>query len=155
VEREVTAFMRYAGQGWEIPVPLPDRHFTAEDKAMIEERFCARYAQFFGRAVEGPEIEFVTWSVRVQDIRPAPPKTALEAGGRLLTADAFRSVFDPASGSLQDSGVFARDALKSGTRLSGPAVIVEEETATVVTSPFDAVIQADGSILLLRKGSAA
>jgi N-methylhydantoinase A len=39
--------------------------------------------------------------------------------------------------------------------VAGPAVIVERETSTVVTSPFDAVIQSDGSILLIRKEAAA
>ena len=31
IQREITAFMRYVGQGWEIPVALPDRPFTAAD----------------------------------------------------------------------------------------------------------------------------
>jgi N-methylhydantoinase A len=34
-------------------------------------------------------------------------------------------------------------------------VIVERDTSTVVTSPFDAVMQDDGSLLLLRKDLAA
>ena len=38
--------------------------------------------------------------------------------------------------------------------MSGPAVIVERETSTVVTTPFDAVIQSDGSILMVRKAAA-
>jgi N-methylhydantoinase A len=36
--------------------------------------------------------------------------------------------------------------------VTGTAVIVERETSTIVTSPFDAVIQVDGTILLVRKG---
>ncbi|MCC6517627.1 MAG: hypothetical protein IT543_02160, partial [Tabrizicola sp.] len=44
--------------------------------------------------------------------------------------------------------------LRPGTRVSGPAVIVESETSTTVTSPFDAVMQEDGSLLLIRKGAA-
>ena len=38
---------------------------------------------------------------------------------------------------------------------NGPAVIVERETSTVITTPVDAVIQSDGAILLVRKGSQA
>ena len=41
-----------------------------------------------------------------------------------------------------------RDASAAGDRVTGPAVIVERETSTVVTSPFDAVMQSDGAILL-------
>ncbi|MFD2105903.1 hypothetical protein ACFSKJ_21145 [Tabrizicola soli] len=47
-----------------------------------------------------------------------------------------------------------RDSLRAGQRVAGPAVVVERETATVVTSPFDVVMQSDGSLLLLRKEAA-
>ena len=45
----------------------------------------------------------------------------------------------------------AASALKLGAKILGPAIIVERETSTVVTSPFDAVLQGDGTILLVRK----
>src|SRR5699024_10315846 len=60
---EITAYMRYAGQGWEIPVALPDQAYTEDDAVMIRAVFEARYTQFFGRTIDGPEIEFVTFSV--------------------------------------------------------------------------------------------
>ncbi|MEW9921662.1 hydantoinase/oxoprolinase family protein [Marimonas sp. MJW-29] len=153
ITREVTAFMRYAGQGWEIPVPLPDRPFTADDAGMITEAFRTRYAQFFGRAVEGPEIEIVTWSVKAQDIRPAPDRVHLIADGTTAKPASQRAVFDPASGTPLKTAIHARDTLPPGTCVTGPAIIVEEETSTVITSPFDAVIQPDGTILLIRKGA--
>ena len=152
ITREVTAFMRYAGQGWEIPVPMPDRAFVDADKTAIEKAFRERYAQFFGRAVEGPEVEFVTWSVKTQEIRPEGEKFALDAGGQPASGHATRMVFDPASGKELETAIVPRDTLAAGARIAGPAVIVERETSTVVTSPFDAVIQADGTILLVRKG---
>jgi N-methylhydantoinase A len=152
IEREVTAFMRYAGQGWEIPVALPDRAFAAADKDMIKEAFRARYAQFFGRAVDGPEIEIVTWSVKVQDIQPAPDKVTLTKDGMMIGATLSRAVFDPATGAELPTALFERESLKNCVRIVGPAVIVEHETSTVVTSSFDAVTQPDGTILLIRKG---
>lgn len=153
IQREITAFMRYAGQGWEIPVAMPDRHFTEADHAMIETSFKDRYSRFFGRAVEGPEIEFVTFSVKAQDIRPKSQTIAIEETGTFIEAPATRMVFDPASGCELETGIVPREGLVAGNRVSGPAVIVERETSTVVTSPFDAVIQPDGTILLVRKGN--
>ncbi|WP_417673124.1 hydantoinase/oxoprolinase family protein [Pseudodonghicola sp.] len=150
--REVTAFMRYAGQGWEIPVAMPDRDFTSEDAAMIEAAFKSRYAQFFGRAVEGPEIEFVTFSVKAQDSRPEGERHAIQTGGKPVPAPATRAVFDPALGCEQETAIVPRETLSPGDRVAGPAVIVEAETSTVVTSPFDVVVQSDGTLLLVRKG---
>ena len=57
-------FMRYKGQGWEIPVALDAgprrRHPTAE---ALRDRFTADYAALFGRAVEGLPIEITVWAV--------------------------------------------------------------------------------------------
>lgn len=152
ISREVVAFMRYRGQGWEIPVSLPDRHFQAVDRAMIEENFRARYAQFFGRAVEGPEIEFVTFSVKAQDVRPGGERHALISTGSPTDTLVTRDVFDPAAGAPLKTAIVERSTIRAGERVAGPAVIVERETSTVVTSPFDAIVQSDGTILLIRKG---
>ncbi|KVK48866.1 methylhydantoinase [Agrobacterium deltaense] len=151
ISREVVAFMRYRGQGWEIPVSLPDRHFQAADRAMIEENFRARYAQFFGRAVEGPEIEFVTFSVKAQDVRPGGERHALISAGSSIDTPITRDVFDPAAGAPLKTAIVERSTIRVGERVAGPAVIVERETSTVVTSPFDAIVQSDGTILLIRK----
>jgi N-methylhydantoinase A len=155
---EITAFMRYAGQGWEIPVPLPDRPFGAGAACDIEKLFRANYERFFGRAIdglEGLEIEVVTWSVKATDERPAVERHQLTAGARDVRPAATRAVFDPAAGSIQSYAIVERDGLAAGDRIAGPAVIVERETSTVVTTSFDAVIQSDGSILFIRKGSQA
>jgi len=157
LQREITAFMRYAGQGWEIPVSLPDRRFTAADADTIRAAFRENYARFFGRAIDGLdglEIEIVTWSVKVQDERAASVTHALDLHGDPKTTTMKRAVFDPARGTPLQSVIVERSSLAPGAQIGGPAVIVERETSTVVTSLFDAVIQSDGSILLVRKEKA-
>lgn len=154
IGREITAFMRYRGQGWEIPVPLPDRAFTPEDGAEIRDRFLTAYARFFGRAIDGLsglEIEIVTLSVKAADERPAPTPAVLTHGTRIVEGGASRDVFDPSSARRRPTAIVARDTLAPGDRVPGPAVIVERETSTVVTAPFDVVMQSDGSLLMLRK----
>jgi N-methylhydantoinase A len=149
--------MRYRGQGWEIPVPLPVRPFTEGDAGLIRDRFLAAYARFFGRAIDGLdglEIEIVTLSVKASDERPAPDRLGLTTGRSEVAAALSRAVFDPARGEALPSAVVERATLSPGARVAGPAVIVERETSTVVTSPFDAVMQDDGSLLLIRKGAA-
>ncbi|WP_068306119.1 hydantoinase/oxoprolinase family protein [Pararhodobacter sp. CCB-MM2] len=152
--REITAFMRYRGQGWEIPVPLPDRPFTGDDVALIRTRFLDAYARFFGRAIDGLsglEIEIVTISVKAMDERPAPEPVTLTRGERPFHPAQHRKVFDPAQATELTTAIVAREDLAAGDRVSGPAVITERETSTVVTSPFDVVMQPDGSLLILRK----
>ena len=153
---EITAFMRYAGQGWEIPVPLPDRPLTADDARLIRDRFRDTYARFFGRAIDGLdglEIEIVTFSVKAAGRAPVPDTGHADPWAALRFCRGHPSaVFDPATGRTLTTGhrrprVDCRPAPAS----AGPAVVVERETSTVVTSPFDVVMQADGSLLLIRK----
>ncbi|MGB0901316.1 hydantoinase/oxoprolinase family protein [Halocynthiibacter sp.] len=154
IRREITGFMRYQGQGWEIPVAIPDRRLTADDIDLIRDRFRENYARFFGRAIDGLdglEIEIVTWSVKASDLRPRPDQNDLTTRGTIVAPQIHRPVFDPQSDALCDSAIISRGDLTPGQCIQGPAVIVERETSTVVTSSFDALLQHDGTILLIRK----
>lgn len=154
IQREITAFMRYVGQGWEIPVNLPDQPFTAADVTALRSSFSENYARFFGRAIDGLdglEIEIVTFSVKAQDEQTAPDRLPITLGDSRHDAKTSRAVFDPAHGATLDTAIIERSALVPGARVSGPAVIVERETSTVVTSPFDVVLQSDGTLLMIRK----
>ncbi len=153
VRRDVVAFMRYQGQGWEIPVPLPDRALTEQDANLIRDRFRESYIEFFGSAIDGLdglEIEIVTWSMKVSDVRPEPGRRALLTRGNGMRDTGSRDVFDAGSGRMRASRTVARESLAAGDLVPGPAVIVERETSTVITPSFDAVMQGDGSILLIR-----
>ena len=154
IHREVVSFMRYQGQGWEIPVPMPDRTFTTDDIELIQNCFRKCYAQYFGRSIdelEDLEIEVVSWSVRATDEQKSTEVTELIAGRKRKLTDNVRMVFDSSTNEMMESRIVARDALSVGDRIAGPTVIVERETSTVVTSCFDAVVQNDRSILLTRK----
>ena len=154
VTRDVVAFMRYQGQGWEIPVPLPDRALTRQDADLIRDRFRESYIEFFGSAIDGLdglEIEIVTWSMKVSDVRPEPGRRELLTRGNGMHDTGSREVFDAGSGRMRASRTVAREFLSAGDLVPGPAVIVERETSTIVTPSFDAVMQGDGSILLIRR----
>jgi N-methylhydantoinase A len=63
-----------------------------------------------------------------------------------------RPVFDPDSADFVEVAIYDRTALAAGAVLPGPAVIVEDETSTVVGRNFDARIDAFGYIELTRRG---
>jgi len=77
----------------------------------------------------------------------------LGLSGRARAVLVSRAVFDPVTGGRLHNAVVERGDLQAGDHIVGPAVIVETETATVVTSSFDAVVQEDGSLMLIRKGT--
>ena len=62
-----------------------------------------------------------------------------------------RQMVDTASGEHLTVPVYARQALKPGMQLAGPAVIVEQDTTTVVSVRFNAHIHPLGYIILEQK----
>jgi N-methylhydantoinase A len=63
-----------------------------------------------------------------------------------------RQFFDAALRKTVDAQEVDRGAMSAGTVVEGPAIIIESETTTIVTSGFRAVGQGDGSLRLIHKG---
>ena len=153
VEREV--LMRYRGQGWEIPVALPQGDFDEIAAQELVNAFVKAYESFFGRAIDGLTIEAVSWSVRVSAERVSPPPVPLIEAGEPLTATGTRLVHDPTAGGRVPAALFDRGALAAGDTVSGPALITEEQTTTVVGAGHRAVVQGDLTLRIARAGRRA
>jgi N-methylhydantoinase A len=76
---------------------------------------------------------------------PVPVPTAAPA------PSSTRRVFEPGLGRSVDMPVYRRAEMAPGSRISGPALIAEDETTTFVTARFDAAIDGARSIVLSRK----
>jgi N-methylhydantoinase A len=146
-----TAYMRYIGQGHEIAVPLDCRPLELTDRQLLQHAFEREYRQQFARIIPGLEAEVLSWalsvSTRVEQPTPAghaPKETAPPPIGP-------RRVFDPGSGAFVEALVFRRTDLKPGARIEGPALVVEDETTTVVPPAFSAVVNAIGYLVLERR----
>ncbi|UJW77636.1 hydantoinase/oxoprolinase family protein [Rhizobium sp. SL42] len=147
---ERTLFMRYAGQGWDIPVPLSAGGFNANSAAALRALFEEEYARFFGRAIEGLDVEVVSWSVRVSSPLPTVARIARVAEGAVVLASTTRPLFEASQGAYLQAGIHERESLNPGDVVKGPAVIVERETSAVLTSSFRAIVQNDGCLLVTR-----
>lgn len=150
----LTAFMRYSGQGWEIPVVLPYREFQTGDRGMLLEAFEQAYRMLFGRVIEDLAVEVTNWSLTVASVLPGVPKAGRHLSGLPLEAGTTREFFDAALRRTVTAQEVERSAMAPGVIVEGPAVVVENETSTIVTSAYSVIGQGDGSLLLLRKGAA-
>ena len=151
LQEQRSAFMRYRGQGHEIAVSLPLREFTPADRSSIRDLFEAAYRRLYSRAIPGVEIEILSWVVAVS--APAEGHLGAPAAERLSNPKpvARRPIFDPEAAEFRDVDIYWRPDLAPGARISGPAVIAEDETSTVVSARFDARIDRFGYIELVRK----
>jgi N-methylhydantoinase A len=145
------AYMRYVGQGHEIPVPLPLRRLQADDVATIRTAYECEYAKFYDRLVPGAEIEVLSYEVTVSTLVPAGPKAVANGGGSGAEPARRRRVRDPATGTVAEWTVHDRNALAVGKPIAGPAIIAEDETSTLVAPRWTAELDASGYIHLTRE----
>ena len=149
---EFKVYMRYSGQGWEIPIVLTQAQAMAPDAATFQRLFEEDYTKLFGRTVVGMDIEITVWAVnattppaKVAAIQTATPTTPAKSTGQ-------RALFDAALGKPVDAAIVDRMDMVTGQTVQGPAIIVEDETTIIVPSTRQAIAQPDGTIDLTRKG---
>ncbi|QHJ01436.1 hydantoinase/oxoprolinase family protein [Xylophilus rhododendri] len=149
-----TAFARYRGQGYEIAIEVPAHLLRAEDAAVLARNFENAYrAHYGGLAVELP-IEILTWRVSVATLMPAVPPGGDIAPIGAAQPSGHRDVLDPGEGRVRSHALYRRPDLRPGHTLQGPALIVEDETTTVVSPAFDAHIDGHGYIVMTRRAAA-
>ena len=155
VAASARAWMRYDGQGWEIPVAIPSEAAAAPGAAALRALFEADYARLFGRVVEGMEVVVASWSVSAATAAGAPAPVP-EVEDAPAPPSGTRRMIDAGTGAAADAAVLARADMAPGARAEGPAVVVEDATAVVVPEGADVRALGDGTLeLTLREEAAA
>ena len=155
LEESRLAYMRYVGQGHEIDVPVPAGRLVAADGGALMTAYEERYARLYGRAIPNMDVEILTWAVTVaapsaptQRVPDPPPAPAPLPIGR-------RQVFEPTAEAAIEFPVYARDQLVAGVRLSGPCLVAEAQTTTVVSPAFELRVDGLGDLILERRKDAS
>jgi N-methylhydantoinase A len=149
-----SAFMRYRGQGHEIAVSLPTRAYHDDDTAILRAAFEEAYRRLYSRIIPGVEVEILSWVLLLSAPPPVETTTAPPSPEPYTPTPArHRPVFDPETAEFVEVAIHERRDLAPGASIPGPAIILEDETSTVVSRLFDARIDAFGYIELIRRGS--
>ena len=146
-----TAFMRYLGQGHEVAVELPARDWKSDDATFIRRAFEAAYEKTYGRIIANLDLELVSWVVEVSADIDTPEPAGAVRKKPAPAPYASRRLLDAGTGQYVEAQAYRRHDLQPGSRVSGPAIIVEDDTSTVVSPTFDATMNALGYIVLERK----
>lgn len=149
---EFKVYMRYSGQGWEIPVELTAAQALNPDAETFQRRFEEDYAALFGRVVDGMNIEITVWAVNATTPSQAVEAVAPEIGGAAAHQVGQREIFDPALGEAVTASVVLRDEMNTGSTVAGPAAITEDETTIILPSSRCAIRQPDGCIDVMIQG---
>ena len=151
------AYMRYVGQGHEIPVHLPTRPMSEEDVAGIRAAYDAEYTRFYDRPVPGSDVEIMSYAVLVATTPQDDPGTPVPDGDAVfapeVVATRTQRVRDTTTGEVSPWSVFDRRTLSPGVRIEGPAIIAEDETSTLVSRGWKATVNHLGYIELTQEST--
>ena len=144
--------MRYAGQGYEIPVPVGGGEVTPAFLADAATAFHEVHRALHGHAALDQPVEIVSYRLRVRVFVPKfeakPVPSDHRPGARSIkNKDMFfskdRSVMAP---------VYSRGDMPPGSTIEGPAIVVQMDATTVIPPRWHAQVDGFGNLVLeMRK----
>jgi N-methylhydantoinase A len=129
-----TVDVRYAGQNYELAVPLPNGPVTATSVEALADGFAEAHRRMYGFVAEGEPVQLVTFRakatglVRKAQFSPSP-ECGPDASGAIIGK---RDVWLPEAGGFVTCPIYDRAALQAGNRITGPAIIEQMDSTTVV-----------------------
>ena len=147
-----SADMRFAGQGYEINVSLPDGPYRAGDVDRLSRAFFDAYAATYGdRAFDRKDaVEIVHFRITASSPVPAFKLEGAAADGSdgAHALKGSRRVYFPETNGFTDCPVYDRYRLRAGDSFPGPAVVEERESTVVILPDSRARVDRDGNIVV-------
>ena len=140
------AFIRYAGQGHEIKIALPNRPLTDDDRRTIAKTFDRAYRAQYGQAFPVP-LEILTWSLGIRRVSEAVRAKAQHMSGEETQVSHQRMVWMPGADHPSECSVAPREAVSAAHPVSGPAVITEDQTTLIVPKGWTLETNAYGDLV--------
>ena len=136
------ALMRYAEQGFELPIPHAAPAALAAD-------FAAAHGALYGFDLPNIGIEIVTLRVEARGRMPSPAAPSPGTG----TAEAAlvgHQRMRLRGGTAAEAPIYDRARLGAGSALAGPAILVQLDATTLLPPGWRALVHNAGSLLLQR-----
>ncbi len=148
-----SADMRYAGQNYELNVPIPD---LPDDGARLDgliANFNQAYNRLYGYTAPGEAVEIITFRVEAYGMVEKPQFAAQEDAGPDAGAAALppREIYIPEAGEFLMTGIYDRDLLRPGNRITGPAVIEQMDSTTFVLPGQWASVDAYLNLIIIEE----
>ncbi len=150
-----SADLRYHGQSFELPVPVPSGPLSAADVARLREQFDAMHERAYGYAASEDPVELVNVRLAAVGVTPKPRRAPLPDGGA-SAAPALkgrRDVWFAEAAGFCPTLVLDRAKLLRGNLIEGPAIIEEPDASTLVHPGWSATVDEHGNLVLRPAGS--
>jgi N-methylhydantoinase A len=147
--------LRYAGQGYELTVPAPLPPFKRADLDLMRERFDTQHEQAHGHKAETEPVELVSLRLVSIGLVPEAKISPVSASGRRIEAakTGERKIFFGKEHGVLPCRVYSRDLLEAGHKISGPAIIEQLDTTTVIHPEQEAVVDDYRNLIVTAKAT--
>ena len=145
IDTEYFLDMRYPGQSYEVTVPAAETR--KEDLTRV---FHEAHGRLFGHTAEEESLEIVNYRARCTGRLPGMTFAAAPSANGPARPESQRAALFPGGDAPFETPVYRRAALAPGFRVSGPAIVDEYTSTTVVYPTFDLSVDAHGNLRLQR-----
>ena len=139
--------LRYAGQGMRLTLEVSPEEFETGGLEELGNRFDAMHEQLFTFALDA-ERELYTLRALVQGRESAAEAQALASGNGDPSAAKYAQSKVYYDGQHHDANIFDRALLKAGDRVSGPAIVTEMDSTTLVLPGCTGEVDPVGNLLI-------
>ncbi len=150
IELRRAADLKIAGQTYELSLPLPDQGtLTQAGLSALIEAFSALYRERYAFFFEGEPIELVNLRVTAfgRNATVDLPEDESPGGDPAGAIKDRRPVYFEGAGWVE-CAIYDRDRLAGGMIVTGPAIIEEETSATLVSPKRSAEVTADHGLII-------
>ncbi len=142
--------MRYAGQNYEIAVPVPEGPVGPATLDALAEGFARAHERLYGFVAEGEPVQLVTFRVEAAGlVRKAAFRKLAERGADAAAAIVgSREVWLAEAGGFVACPVYDRTRLEAGNRIAGPAIVEQMDATTVVPPGMTARVDTYANLIL-------
>ncbi len=145
------ARMKYVGQGHSLEIVMPDVLSTPSALEDVWQRYQDEYKRLYGRNDADVEVEIETLKV-IAEIVPEHDFTLplLPVDGTPVEAavKGTRMIYVPGRKEMVECKIYDRYKLRVGHEFTGPAIIEERETSTVVNDEADILVDEMGALVI-------
>jgi N-methylhydantoinase A len=137
-----TADMRYVGQNYELQVQAPAGPLGPDSLAALVQGFEQAHLQRFGFVAEGEAIQIVTLRLEAAGVVNKAELASLPDAGPTCEEAVIgsRQVYMDEAKDFLSCPVYAREKLKPGNRIAGPAIVEQMDTTTVILPDMQATV---------------
>lgn len=159
IELECSVDCRYVGQGYELRVQAPVGEIDGEWVKCVARAFHEQHGRMYSQRFDDKPVQLVNVRMTGIGVVPQIKLPTIDRGGadassaQVATTPALMWTEDSGDPEWVDTAVYSRELLRAGNVFSGPAIVEQFDSTTVVGIGQMATVDDVGHIIIERSAS--